>query len=84
MDSKFNIGDLVFFEGKLYTVRTVHFLNPEIPSDPYVCGLVLNGDRTAYPRQLMVREGLIAKENPEAAIKAIKVLYGKDKGHGNS
>ena len=83
MDSKFNIGDLVFYEGSLYTVRTVHFLNPQIPSDSFVCGLVLKGDRTAYPRQLMVREGLLAKENPEATTKAIKVLYGKDKEHAD-
>lgn len=80
MDSKFDIGDLVFYEGELYTVKTVHFLNPQIPSDPYVCGLVLKGDRTAYPRQLMVRQGLLAKSNPEAAMKAIKVLYGKNEG----
>jgi hypothetical protein len=83
VDSKFSIGDLVFYEGQLYFIKTIHFLNPQIPSDPFVCGLVLKGDKTAYPRQLMVREGLLAKDNPEAAIKAIKVLYGKDKGHGN-
>jgi hypothetical protein len=82
MESKFSIGDLVFYEGQLYIVKTLHFLNPQIPLDPFVCGLVLKGDRTAYPRQLMVREGLLAKSNPEAATRAIKVLYGKDEGNG--
>ena len=77
MESKFNVGDIVVYEGKLYKVATIHFLNPSIPSDPFVCGLVLSDDRTAYPRQLMVREGLLAKENQGHAIKAVKVLYGK-------
>jgi hypothetical protein len=81
MDSKFDIGDLVFYENRIYVVKTVHMLNPQIPSDPYVCGIVLKGDKTAYPRQLMVREGLLAKYNSEASVKAIKVLYGKDKGN---
>jgi len=77
MDSKFNIGDLVFFEGRLYEVRTIHFLNPQIPRDPYVCGLVVKGEKTAYPRQLLVREGLLTKHNTETSKKAMKVLYGK-------
>jgi hypothetical protein len=77
MDSQFNIGDLVFFEGKLYEVRTSHFLNPGILTDPYVCGLVLYGDKTAYPRQLMVREGLLVKDNTKEAVRALRVLYGK-------
>jgi hypothetical protein len=77
MVSRFNIGDLVFYNGRLYIIRTIHLLNPQIPSDPFVCGLTLKGDKTAYPKQLFVREGLLSKDNPEASMKAIKVLYGK-------
>lgn len=77
MDSKFDIGDLVVYEGKLFKVASVHYLNPQIPSDPFVCGLVLNDDRSAYPRQLMVRQGLLEGKGSEPFKRAIKVLYGK-------
>lgn len=82
MDNKFSVGDLVLYENKVYLVKAVHLLNPQIPSDPYVCGLALYDDTRPYPTQLMVREGLLTKPSPTALSKALKVLYG-DKGSSN-
>jgi hypothetical protein len=80
MDSRFNLDDLVIFEGQIYKVRSIHFMNPQIPNDPYVCGLTLLKDDNNYmASQLMVREGLLQKCNQ----KGLKVLYGKDKGNGS-
>jgi len=80
MGSRFNVGDVVLYENRLYTVRSIHFLNPQLKSDPYVCGLVPLGDKKPSTEQLMVREGLLKKDSSEASTKAIKVLYGKGKG----
>ena len=81
MDSKFDIGDLVIYEGRVYKVREVHFMNPQIPNDPYVCGLTLLKDDQDYmASQILVREGLLQKCNQ----KGLKVLYGKNEGTGDS
>jgi hypothetical protein len=74
MDSKFNLGDLVLFEGQVYVVRQIAFMNPNILSDPYVCSIVrLEDNWDMLATRLLVREGLLQKCNQ----KGVKVLYGQ-------
>lgn len=73
MDSRFNIGDFVMYKGKVYIVKSVVLMNPNIINDPFVCGLV-SADKPNDFNQLMVREGLLKKVDYKG--KAAKVLYG--------
>lgn len=75
MDSKFSPGDYVKFENKIFLVKTVVLLNPNIPSDPFVCGLVPAEKPNSF-KQLLVREGLLAKAEPPLSQEQVKVLYG--------
>lgn len=73
MESKFNLDDIVEFEGEIYKVKGIHFLNPQVISDPYVCRIVkLSDDWNMLATALLVREGLLKKLNT----KSVKVLYG--------
>lgn len=75
MDSKFSPGDYVTYEGKLYLVKTVVLMNPNILIDPFVCGLVPVEKPNSFT-QLTVREGLLEKAVPPLSDKTRKVLYG--------
>ena len=73
-DSRFSPGDYVKYENAIYLVKSVIYMNPNILSDPFVCGLV-SVDNPNNWTQLLVREGLLTKADPPISGKAAKVLY---------
>lgn len=58
---KFNIGEKVKFDGKVYTVIECHSLNWFQEFEPLIYGLVLAGKRPSSDRGdlIYVREGLL-------------------------
>lgn len=64
MVNKFNIGDLVIFQNKTYIVKSILPMNPNILSDPFVCGLVPI-EKPNKIEQLLVREQLLTKVEPK-------------------
>jgi hypothetical protein len=74
VDSKFSPGDYVRYENTIYVVKSVIYMNPNILSDPFVCGLVAVGNANSW-EQLLVREALLVKVDPPINGKAVKVLY---------
>lgn len=62
MDSKFDIDDLVEFEGQVYRVVNIYFLNPQIPTDPFVCKLISIENKSDFLAPvLLIRESLLEK-----------------------
>ena len=75
MASLFEPGDYVLWENRIYLVKTIICMNPNITNDPYVCGLV-SPDKPNSFTLLLVREKLLKKVYTKGSGKALKVLYG--------
>ena len=73
--SKFNLGDYVMYKDQIYLVKSIIYMNPNILSDPFVCGLVPLTNPNGFT-QFLVREALLTLISTKKSRKATKVLYG--------
>lgn len=62
MVSRFNVGDLVKFDNRVYIIKYIILMNPEIKDDCFVCGLV-PVEKPNKIEQLLVREKLLVRIN---------------------
>lgn len=60
MDSKFSPGDVVKYKNSIFLVKSVLYMNPSVPTDPFVYGLVSTEKSNNY-QQLLVRESLLSR-----------------------
>lgn len=75
MVSKFNPGDFVKYDDDIYLVKKVVFMNPDMPEDPFIYGIVSVRKLSSYS-QLLVRQGLLSPVDPKVREELLEVLYG--------
>ena len=78
MEGKYDIGDIVKYNGKLYKIIECHAINWFSEHEPIIYGLILAGERPKMDRgaELFVRESLIKPLTPKELF-TWRLLYGK-------
>lgn len=79
MVGKYNIGDIVKYQNKIYKIVECHAINWFTESDPVIYGLILAGQVVKQDRgaEIYARETLIRPLNKKEIL-TWRLLYGKN------